>query len=66
MATILELATRRKGTNINDLTIQVHALNAVCDYMGSNLWVFTKGSGRVYKNRGELLQIARKASGFEH
>ena len=55
---------KRFGTNINDLTIQDAVLNAVSDFMGSDMWKYTKHSGLRFNKRAELLQVARQASGF--
>ena len=61
---IVDLPNNRKGTNINDLTIQVAVLNAACEFMGTDLWKYSKNSGRSYHRRVELLQFVRDASRF--
>ena len=56
--------TGRIGTNINSATIQEAVLNVCCDFMGSDLWLFTKGSRRRYKWRNQLLEQVREVAGF--
>ena len=62
--TINEINTGRKRGMINDLAIQEATLNAVCDFMGSDLWEYSIGSGKRFNRRVELLHVAREASGY--
>jgi hypothetical protein len=56
--TLRKLKTDRKGSHINDLTIQVAALNKSMDFMGIDLWDFTQNSGKRYKWRAEIVDKA--------
>ncbi len=62
--TIKDLNTGRQRGNITDLSIQEAAINAACEFMGSDLWYYGIGSGRKYKRRAELLQATREACGW--
>ena len=53
--TLNELHNDRKRGNITELTIQTDAINAVIDFMGSDLWYYMKGSSTKYPRRAELL-----------
>jgi transposase len=59
-----ELVTKRRGSYINDLTIQVAALDKCMDFMGMDFWVYTHGSRRHYKWRAQMLLEVRRVCGF--
>ena len=61
---IVDLPNKRTNSIINDLTIQVAVLNAACEFMGTDMWKYSKNSGKSYHQRPELLQAVRDASGF--
>jgi hypothetical protein len=64
LPTINETNTGRKKGNTNDFAIQEAALNDVCDFMGSDLWDYSIGSGKRYNKTVELLHVVRQACGF--